>query len=542
MPVRPQRRLVLETLEGRLAPVVGALQVAPLVERGAGYDGVVRLESVDPMWGPSTGSGALLSSGRHILTAAHVLADEQGEITSTFTDVTFELLDGEIARDITLRVPRSHYRVHPSYNGSVLAGSDLAMLILPDPVRPGAARQMIAPFGAERYELYQGTDEIDQVFTAVGYGRTGIGELGSLDGTSGNKRIGQNRFEAYASLLTTPPFRALAPQGETALAWDFDDGTAIHDAFGYFYGRSDLGLGSDEANPAQGDSGGPLFLGDRVAGIVSYSDGGISPPDLNRVIDRGFGEFGVATRVAAFADIIEQEIRTPCDLVLDMRYQLVGLNGRRDKVCITARRVGAELELSVRVPGTASRYDGVYFRGPVAGMRSLTLRGSDDVEIFVIEGNLGLPVHIEGRGGADTVRSVGEVNPSGGMRMTFHGGAGRDALFVNADANFTLRRSGITIAGHGEVGVVGVEAVTLIGGASNNRFALVGWTGSARFSGGGGQDTLSVQVPRRPAVVVKVTRMGDSGVIDLLYRMGDRGVVRFDGFEEVVGWWNPGRR
>ncbi|MFO0879071.1 MAG: trypsin-like serine protease [Gemmataceae bacterium] len=157
----PPRRaaLRLEPLEARLAPVVGAFAEAPAVPPGTGYDGVVLLESLSP-FGGSTGSGSLLETGSHILTAAHCLVDEFGEIDSTTTNVTFHLLDGTTPHTITLTVPRSNYRIHPNYNGNVLAGSDVALLVLPDPIDPAPTRQMIAPFGAQRYGLYEGGDEL----------------------------------------------------------------------------------------------------------------------------------------------------------------------------------------------------------------------------------------------------------------------------------------------------------------------------------------------------------------------------------------------
>jgi len=64
-----QRRtapLGVEALEQRCAPVVGATAIAPVVDAGTGFDGVTLLSLPG---GVCTGS--LLSTGRHILTAAH---------------------------------------------------------------------------------------------------------------------------------------------------------------------------------------------------------------------------------------------------------------------------------------------------------------------------------------------------------------------------------------------------------------------------------------------------------------------------------------
>src|SRR5262249_44456282 len=162
-----------------------------------------------------------------------------------------------------------------------------------------------------------------------------------------------------------------------------------NDAFGFFFGINDLGLGAREANPAQGDSGGPLFIGNQIAGIVSSSDGAKSPPDINFDIDRGFGEFGVGTRVAAFQSFIAGITGRPYDLVLDMNYQLPGVNGRVENLTITARRNGANLELIVT--GAANpALNGVYYSAPAAAIRSLTIRGSGDNEVFHLIGDLGV--------------------------------------------------------------------------------------------------------------------------------------------------------
>src|SRR5262245_30594817 len=66
----PRRWLGIETLEDRLAPVVGATAIPAAIvgdSPGNASTGVVRL--TDSLG--STCTGTLLSTGRHILTAAH---------------------------------------------------------------------------------------------------------------------------------------------------------------------------------------------------------------------------------------------------------------------------------------------------------------------------------------------------------------------------------------------------------------------------------------------------------------------------------------
>src|SRR5262245_11727752 len=83
-------RLVLEELADRIAPVVGAFAIPPAVAPGTGFDGVVLL---------SVGcTGSLLSTGQHILTAAHCV-DSNGDGRPDVTSVTvrFDLPGGPIS-------------------------------------------------------------------------------------------------------------------------------------------------------------------------------------------------------------------------------------------------------------------------------------------------------------------------------------------------------------------------------------------------------------------------------------------------------------
>ena len=306
---------------------------------------------------------------------------------------------------------------------------------------------MVAPFGAERHGLYAGADELGKEFTAVGYGRTGTGYSGGNSGTSGVKRVGHNTFDADASLLAQHPFDSVAPPAGKALAWDFDDGTATHDAFGSIFGKSNRGLGAREANPAQGDSGGPLFIGDKIAGIVSYSDGGVTPADINTSIDRGFGEFGVATRVSAFRDFVAAATASPKHVVLDMGYQLAGRDGKTETLTVAVTRAGADVVVTVR--GSANpKLNGEYYRGKASSLTGLTLRGAGDNEQFQIDPALGVPVIVAGGGGSNTLGTTGGnvvwnvtgVNSGtvadGQIRFSqvqnLQGGAGRDVFrFAN---------------------------------------------------------------------------------------------------------------
>lgn len=537
--MKPHKRFhpSLEQLETRLAPVVGAFDFANLVPRGAGYDGVAMLEIAFPDGSNGFCTGSLLTTSRHLLTAAHCLADDAGQIVSPYTDAIFQLLDGSTPRNITLRVPSSSFRVHPGFTGDTMEGHDIGLLVLPDQDDPASGRQMVAPFGAERYSLFTGSDEIGQVFTVVGYGRTGTGNTGSRPGSGGDKRIGSNLFEAYASKLAEPPFSSdPTPPGQTALAWDFDNGTPTHDAFGFFYGMSNLGLGASEANPAQGDSGGPLFIGSQIAGVVSYSDGGVSPPDINTEIDRSFGEFGVGTRVSAFQDFITQNTAGAYDLVLDLRYQLVGVNELIENLTIIARRVGDNLELAVE-NAVNPALDGVYYSAPVADIRSLKLVGSDDNETFVIQGNIGInSIDVQAGPGNDVLRFESPSGPSWQYHIRFDGCDGQNRFdFVTAQSVFaTLSPTSFT-RGLDEnpptIELANVQTANITGSPQGDTFILNGWWKTAHFDGGGSAGGLDFLYVGAPVAFISSAPDSPSGSVRMAFPQRPQGIAYYQNFD-----------
>ena len=88
------------------------------------------------------------------------------------------------------------------------------------------------------------------------------------------------------------------------LCYDFDDGTAAHDAFGQLFGIHNLGLGNAEGEDAHGDSGGPAFLPNgQIAGIVDF---GFAPTVSSVVLGNsdfiGFGGVNFNTNVAYYAN------------------------------------------------------------------------------------------------------------------------------------------------------------------------------------------------------------------------------------------------
>jgi hypothetical protein len=193
-PRRPRTgRLDVEALEDRLMPVVGAFALPPDIAPGTGFDGIVRVRGrVDN----ALGTGSLLSTGRDILTAAHVVDSEgQGGADRPAT-VTFDLPgpNGSI-NTVVYTVPVSDIIVHPGWNGVADHGNDLAILHLPALAPSGTG-------GAERYQIQQTADEIGQVFRDVGYGNIGVGATGADDFLgAGTKHSALNGFAADGNVV-----------------------------------------------------------------------------------------------------------------------------------------------------------------------------------------------------------------------------------------------------------------------------------------------------------------------------------------------------
>ncbi len=262
-----------------------------IVSPGAGYDGVVQV--IDPLTGGS-GTGSVLSTGRHILTAAHVVDVGGGQVAPMML-IQFDTPSGP-----TVMAATEMY-IHPGWNGDIFNANDLAIIVLPEE----------APAEAQRYDIYRGSDELNQVVDMVGYGVPGQGaeDLAAFDGL---KRQEKNVYEAYGDRLngrSLIDFAAGAgsfdiPTG-TLLVYDFDSGLKENDALGMVLGIGDLGLSEEEGTSSHGDSGGPAFINGQIAGVVS---GGVeyAPADSDDItFNVSYGTVGFHTRVSAYADWID---------------------------------------------------------------------------------------------------------------------------------------------------------------------------------------------------------------------------------------------
>ena len=279
--------------------VLGGVNGVPAA--GINHDGIGQLSITIPT--PTSSStvlctGSLLTSGQHILTAAHCLtATNTGTINASAGQIQFDLPGGVVS----FPFGPADISIHPSYNGVVTDGFDVAVIDL----------NTILPASVPRYDIVSPAPFTAPVLgSRFGFGEGGHGNTGfSVPPTPplpSTKRFGQNVYEAdgLEAIGVTNP--------DTQLTIDFDNGLAANDAFGFFgsmlgEGGADTGLGAGiEANSAPGDSGGPTFVDEggvlRIGGISSYGISLSSNGNTTDIAPGGppngsFGEFSVDARI-----------------------------------------------------------------------------------------------------------------------------------------------------------------------------------------------------------------------------------------------------
>lgn len=255
---------------------------ARLVAAGT-YSGVARLALTNVSGETTSCTGSLLQGGLHILTAAHCLTNGRGDRDIVSATASFVELTGSFS------VASDGFFIFPRWQGDFFEGNDLAILRL--------TRRVV---GVEQYGVYRDTDEVGQIFTKVGYGRIGTGNLGErVDLFGRGKLSGQNRFDARAEDF---PNLILNATPGSQLLFDFDNGRPANN----FFANSDLGLGNREMNTAPGDSGSPAFIGNLIAGITTYGERGTGSTDLDATVNSSFGEYSSETRVSSYRGYIER--------------------------------------------------------------------------------------------------------------------------------------------------------------------------------------------------------------------------------------------
>lgn len=253
---------------------------------GTPLDGVVELLMTFPT-STARGSATLLSNGRQLLTVAHNFFDTSGNLATSVSAV-FHLAGGNQS------IAGTFVDVGTGYNGNSLMGNDIAVLTL----------AQFAPIETPRFDIYRGSSELSQVVTMSGYGRSGTGLTGSTL-VSGTKRNGSNRIDAFGESLNGTVYASGTVAAGKLLLFDFDDGTTAHDASGFFFGASNVGLGTAEVCLAPGDSGGPLLVDGKIAGVNDFVLGFTGFTDALPGTNSSFGEFSADTRVSAWASWID---------------------------------------------------------------------------------------------------------------------------------------------------------------------------------------------------------------------------------------------
>ncbi|MDC0832237.1 hypothetical protein AY599_27520 [Leptolyngbya valderiana BDU 20041] len=499
-----------------------------VVEPGNGFDGVVEITDAEG----GTCTGTLLTTGRHILTAAHCFNTEDGAAnldpdTGNYT-VAFDLPDGRVTLDV------SRIFVHPAWTADLASNNDIAIIELAE----------TAPNDADRYDIYTATDEVSQVGVKVGYGGKGTGTEGQLSldpdidpddigDDSGIKRSGQNRYDALTDILNSvlgEPFETEI-LSETQLAYDFDNGTEANDFFGTYFDIADTGLGAQEVNSTRGDSGGPTFIDGKIAGITSY---GLSPIDSNedgqllfsglsgeantdvsfisgevleidtvgeiarafvQATNSSFGEFASDTRVSAYADYIAQtlaEAQSGDDSILGTTRDDT-LNGNAGNDTIEGLE-GDDILAGGQGDDIVSGGEGLDTL--LGNLGNDELSGGEEND--VVFGNAGNDELFGDAGDDELFGGEGADSIFGGVGSdTAFGGDGDDLIDGGEDDDLVVGDLGndeITLADGDDTAFGGQGDDVLNGDAGDDR--IFGGQGNDTIVGGEGNDTLTGDLGR----------------------------------------------
>lgn len=270
--------------------------------KGTGYDGVAALFIQRPD-GNFLCTGALMAGTFNILTAAHCLADTDGQnITQSVTAVFFTPGQPVTTREL---ITSSSTHVNPLYTGEVIDAHDIAVVSL-----GSAPSSAILRSG---YSLFTGNPF--QTAQFVGSGTTGTGATGGDPTTGGftlgDRRRALNRIDftwldpVFGDVFAPGSPDAFGTADPTTLVADFDSGDPNNDSScnltGYisffvtgvpYASNCGLGQGLNEGTTGPGDSGGPLFIDGKLAGVASYGVSfGAFFGDTDDKLNETFGEF-----------------------------------------------------------------------------------------------------------------------------------------------------------------------------------------------------------------------------------------------------------
>ncbi len=288
----------------------GATLTAP--GRFGGVVGVQIQTNAQVAAGRATACSGAVIGATSVMTAAHCLQDDGSGINNV------KVFLPQFAGATTV-LTATGTALAPGYNPAlgVAGGYDLGVVTLGTPVPRGTPIYLVDTGTSVAANL--GVEEM------AGLGTLAAGAFGDLGVQDGLKRYGFNAYEAtFADVLAAAglgtsaadPFDALGAPKDSRLAYDFDDGTAVHDVFGRYLGRPGLGFTDGthyDTLASFGDSGAPHFAHGRIVGVSSFGlsgalfegscalPGSVDPSfSGGSCTDSSFGEIGVDTRVAAF--------------------------------------------------------------------------------------------------------------------------------------------------------------------------------------------------------------------------------------------------
>lgn len=271
-------------------------------------------------------------TSRHILTAAHCITDDLGNINLAPANVRFFLNFGG---SMTSAISAVTLTKHPDWRGfSAGVFNDIAVITLSEDLPAGVpiyellGRSLLAP---PTGNLGAGVETI----TLVGYGRSGVGAQSSQPSTGiysveplfDVKRVGENVVDG---LFAESAESSAIPE---VFIFDFDDPiiTRTQNQTG------GLTLGNRrETQLGPGDSGGPSFVTDtdgrmKLAGVNTFTFNFPATPLLGGAPNTpSFGSGGGGMQVAAYRDFIDSAIPEPgSTILLGFGAVLIGLHRRR---------------------------------------------------------------------------------------------------------------------------------------------------------------------------------------------------------------------
>ena len=280
-----QEMAPLDGLASDYQYAAGQGDLLPLIGRGESYP-IIKDGNAKITTATSQGCGVLLSTGRHILTAAHV-------VDAIIDDLANVSIEFDVDQSVSVPVYGAVSALnHPEWLGTteLLNGYDLAIIEL-DSVVSALVR---------RHELYRDTDEVLQTFSKRSFSPVVNPNTGDVS-LAGWADI-NNRYDAQADQLNDVFDGAITIGNQ--LVYDWDNGNAVNDAMGANYAIHDTGV-TGEGFTSAGDSGSAAFIGGKIVGITSWHVTLGTPPDVLLGTNATYGEVAGDTRVSFFADWIE---------------------------------------------------------------------------------------------------------------------------------------------------------------------------------------------------------------------------------------------